>query len=612
MSCEAFSWSKTTTTKPYYLIHSKNVLKNHHHNNFMISYPITNNKNQRNEICHHSTNCFHRMYMLNSFRLSSIVLKSATNDVVDFHDDKQQPMYNNKMIEENNMTNDLPILKKSSRGGSGFKPLTSNDWAMNKFPAKEYCSKCGLCETSYIQNVTDACAFLHNNQLGMGQLNVLEKQVHGKSRNVHDMVWAGKGNNNNNLLSVEQISNKNDNSNKKNINVMIDRDSNIAEEGRFGVLFEPIQLVKGIQMDNSQWTGVVTSIAIAMLETKQVDAVICIANRDRNDQSSSWSTPEPIIAKTVQDVLRGRGVKPSLAPSLRILDELKNDKSIKRLLFCGVGCSVQALRVIEKDLQLQELYVLGTNCVDNSPSPNAAEKFIRKGLQLNTIDYPIIYGYEFMQDYRVHIKTEKDYIMKPYFTLPGTIAEESIAKSCLTCFDYTNALADVVIGYMGAPYNTQKQMNQSYQTITIRNERGYNMIQTAINAGRIQIGPIATGYGSNHEQLVLATVESDAIVQGMIDRTQIKQSGMPMWLGEIFSFLLRSIGPKGINFARYSIDYHILRNYLYILYHRKGNISDVNNNLPLFVSDIVQHYIQSNKQFSDLVTKIGSTTKKTK
>ena len=38
---------------------------------------------------------------------------------------------------------------------------------------------------------------------------------------------------------------------------------------------------------------------------------------------------------------------------------------IQRLLFIGVGCQVQALRSVEDDLGLEELYVLGTNCVDN-------------------------------------------------------------------------------------------------------------------------------------------------------------------------------------------------------------------------------------------------------
>ena len=42
-------------------------------------------------------------------------------------------------------------------------------------------------------------------------------------------------------------------------------------------------------------------------------------------------------------------------------------EDIKRLLFIGVGCQVQALRSVEEDLGLDELYVLGTNLCGITP-----------------------------------------------------------------------------------------------------------------------------------------------------------------------------------------------------------------------------------------------------
>ena len=123
-----------------------------------------------------------------------------------------------------------------------------------------------------------------------------------------------------------------------------------------------------------------------------------------------------------------------------------------------------------------------------------------------------------MQDFRVHIKTNDcSYITKPYFCLPGAIAKESIAPSCLACFDYTNALADVVVGYMAAPLDRNARMDESYQTISIRNSRGANMVQTAVQAYKLQLHEPATGTGS-HEALASATVQSDAIIQGLLKR----------------------------------------------------------------------------------------------
>lgn len=159
----------------------------------------------------------------------------------------------------------------------------------------------------------------------------------------------------------------------------------VADESRFGVMQQPMILARGKKVPNAQWTGCVTGIAVSMLEANMVDAVVCISGEDGPD---GWCNPKPILARSVEDVLRGRGVKPALAPSLNVLDQLKENPDIHRLLFCGVGCAVQgkhtndnsassiwinivifqlmvkiiaAFRAIEKYLGLEEVYVLGTN-----------------------------------------------------------------------------------------------------------------------------------------------------------------------------------------------------------------------------------------------------------
>jgi coenzyme F420-reducing hydrogenase beta subunit len=455
------------------------------------------------------------------------------------------------------------------------KPIDPAGWP-HKFPAKEHCSKCGLCETTFVSEVKDACAFLES---GMSKIDDLEVKVHGRRRQEDSMVWS---------------SNKQNQKEKGN--------TNIAEEARFGVLYEPVRVAQG-NMKDAQWTGVVTGIARSMLESGQVDAVVCIANINSDDEggdSNSWAAPEPILARTVEDVLRGRGVKPALAPSLRVLDEIQNDASIRRLLFCGVGCAVQAFRAVQDQLNLDEVYVLGTNCADNSPTPVAAERFLRDGVQ---VDVPpeTVKGYEFMQDFNVHVKTDDGgYIRRPYFSLPGTIAEQSIAKSCLACFDYTNALADVVVGYMGAPLAAGARMDESFQTLTVRNERGAGMVHTAVEAGHLQLGDVAVGKGG-HEQLAAATVQGDTLVMAMTGR-DVPESGMPVWMGKILAFAISNVGPTGISFARYSIDYHILRNYLHVL--DEWGEERANATLPKYAKDIVDHYLGSEPTFEKLRTQI--------
>jgi coenzyme F420-reducing hydrogenase beta subunit len=461
----------------------------------------------------------------------------------------------------------------ASKSKSTPKPISSNDWP-DRFPAKEHCSKCGLCETTFVQHVETSCAFLGE---GMGRIDSLEQEIHGKSRLSNTSGAEGQD-----------------------------------LETRFGVMHEdyPIMLVKGTQQ-KAQWTGAVTSIAIAMLENNMIDAVVCIASADDSDRDTRSDDsqlamptlePQPIIAKTVDDILRGRGVKPSLAPSLRVLDDIKNDPSIKKLLFCGVGCAVQAFRSsdVQEKLGLERVYVLGTNCADNSPTSNATRDFISSGLNVDERELSSVRGYEFMQDFQVHVKKTIDdvdtYEKIPYFSLPGKIARSSIASSCLSCFDYTNALADVVVGYMGAPLDDNGEMDSALQTLTVRNDSGREMIEAATRSGLLSLHGEALGNGP-WQEFAVQTVASDGIVAAMVGK-EPKEDGMPRFLGKIMAKIIKEIGPKGLNFASYSIDYHILRNYLYTIDQWGERRAEVS--MPQYSKNIVKEYLDKSKSFSAL------------
>jgi coenzyme F420-reducing hydrogenase beta subunit len=168
-------------------------------------------------------------------------------------------------------------------------------------------------------------------------------------------------------------------------------------------------------------------------------------------------------------------------------------------------------------------------------------------------------------------------------------------------------LADVVVGYMGAPLEPNARMDASYQTLTIRNERGGRMVQTAVDSSRLRIGEQTSGTGS-HEKMASATVGSDSIVMAMVGK-DVKENGMPLWLGEIMAFAMKNIGPKGVNFARYSIDYHILRNYLHVLDQWGEERAKIA--LPQYARDIVNHYLESDKVMGGLSSQVGSKKKQT-
>jgi len=371
------------------------------------------------------------------------------------------------------------------------------------YPAKELCSHCGLCDTYYIRHVKDACAFIGD---GMSRSEKLEHQVHGRTRNLDDL-----------------------------------------DDLHFGVHEEMMYARNTPAVEGAQWTGIVTQIALNMLESGAVDAVVCVQSAD-----GDRFEPKPLVARSAADILAARGVKPTLSPNLNVLATVEA-LDVKKLLFIGVGCQVQALRSVEPYLGLDKLYVLGTNCVDNGP---------REGLQafLNAAssDPDTVLHYEFMQDYKVHIKHMDGSFEKiPYFSLPSGELNEVIGKSCYSCFDYVNSLADMVVGYMGVPYmNTDMTSHPQY--VTVRNERGRELLDSVRD--RLVITP--TSSSGDRKPFVEQTAIAD-------DESKLGRAPkpLPIWIGNILASILTKLGPKGLEFGRYSIEYHILRNYLFVSRH---------------------------------------------
>ena len=88
--------------------------------------------------------------------------------------------------------------------------------------------------------------------------------------------------------------------------------------------------------------------------------------------------PKPVLCRAPADVLQGRRVKPSLCPSLEVLDEVaaatrSADAPLRRRLRRAAlralgGASPEAALGLEKD----GLLVMGTHRADNSPMPEAA------------------------------------------------------------------------------------------------------------------------------------------------------------------------------------------------------------------------------------------------
>jgi 3,8-divinyl protochlorophyllide a 8-vinyl-reductase (ferredoxin) len=374
-------------------------------------------------------------------------------------------------------------------------------------PAKELCSECGLCDTYYIHYVKEACAFINQ------QIPALEEQTHGRSR---------------------------------------DLDS--PDDVYFGVHQSMMAARKTEPIEGAQWTGIVSSIAIEMLNRGMVEGVVCVQNT-KEDRFG----PMPVIARTPADILAARVNKPTLSPNLSVLEQIEQS-GMKRLLVIGVGCQIQALRAVEQKLGLEKLYVLGTPCVDN-----VTRAGLQKFLDTTSRSPDTVVYYEFMQDFKVHFKHEDGSTETvPFFGLKTNQLKDVFAPSCMSCFDYVNSLADLVVGYMGAPFG--------WQWTVVRNDTGQEMLDLV--ADQLETQPV-TSVGDRHQAVQRSIPAYD------------KGVTLPMWAAKLMGVVIERIGPKGLEYARFSIDSHFTRNYLYV----KRNYPDkLEAHVPAFAKKIVSQY----------------------
>ncbi len=374
-------------------------------------------------------------------------------------------------------------------------------------PAKELCSECGLCDTYYIHYVKEACAFINQ------QVAELETQTHGRSR-----------------------------------------DLNKEDDWYFGVHQDMMAARKHQPIPGAQWTGIVSTIACEMLNQGKVEGVVCVQNT-----SEDRFQPMPIIARTPEEILAARVNKPTLSPNLSVLEEIEKS-GLKRLLVIGVGCQIQALRAVEKQLGLEKLYVLGTPCVDN-----VTRAGLQKFLETTSKSPDTVVHYEFMQDFRVHFKHEDGSIEKvPFFGLKTNQLKDVFAPSCMSCFDYVNSLADLVVGYMGAPFG--------WQWIVVRNETGKEMLDLVMD--------------QLDTQPVMSQGERKQAVQQSIPAYD-KGVTLPMWAAKLMGVVIEKIGPKGLEYARFSIDSHFTRNYLFL---KRNYAKKLEAHVPEYAKRIVGQY----------------------
>jgi coenzyme F420 hydrogenase subunit beta len=196
---------------------------------------------------------------------------------------------------------------------------------------------------------------------------------------------------------------------------------------------------------------------------------------------------------------------------------------------------------------------------------NVTRQGLQTFLETTSRSPATVVHYEFMQDFRVHFRhSDGEQETVPFFGLDTPRLKEVFAPSCLSCFDYVNASADLVVGYMGAPFR--------WQWLLVRNDRGQRLLDLL--------------EAELHTQPQLSSGNRAQAVQGGIEAYD-RALRLPRWLAELVGLMVQRFGPKGLEYARFSIDSHFTRNALWLRRHHPEKVA---SHLPAFAQKIVSRY----------------------
>ena len=380
-------------------------------------------------------------------------------------------------------------------------------------PERELCTDCGISRSSDPKRCGRACQFIDP------QYETLEREIHGQTR------------------LLEQ-----------------------SDQLFFGVYRTMYRASMQDPKAGAQWTGITTTIAERLLENQLVDAVLTMAP----DPADSWR-PMPVLITNSKDMEQARGMRMGYAPLLALLDVAK-EKGYKRLAVIGIPCQVYALRALEKELQLEKLYVIGTPCSDNTTTENFHEFLNLIDTKPDTITY-----LEFRADYRVEIRyTNGEKRTIPFLMLPlSKLRPDFFPLTCRTCVDYTNALSDITVGYMGGT---------GEQWLIVRNQQGEDLLSLLGDDVKLS-NPESSGNRVGPVKGFLKNVE---LAAGGLPLRQ-----MPNWLRPIVGWLMPKIGPKGLEFARARVEMKAIETVLHL---RRELPKKMKNMVPEHVWKIAKPY----------------------
>jgi coenzyme F420 hydrogenase subunit beta len=312
--------------------------------------------------------------------------------------------------------------------------------------------------------------------------------------------------------------------------------------------------------EGAQWTGLTTRLAERLLDTGAVTAVLTMAP----DPADRWR-PVPVIVTRAEGMAACRGMRMGFAPLLALLGPARA-AGHTRIALIGIPCQVHALRQIEAGLGFENITVIGTPCSDNTTTENFHRFLALLDDKPESISY-----LEFRADFRVEIRHDDGRVRTiPFLMLPiSQLPADFFPLTCRTCVDYTNALADITVGYMAG---------QGEQWLIVRNARGQALLD--LLGEEVALAPP----GSAGKRA--------AAVRGFIANTERAAGGLPLrriprFLRPLVAWLQPRTGPRGLEFARTRLEMKAAETVLHL---RAAMPKRMKNMIPAHVWALVARY----------------------
>ena len=338
------------------------------------------------------------------------------------------------------------------------------------------------------------------------------------------------------------------------------RDPQKTDELHFGSFHRMTCARLGTALPGAQWTGITTRLGERLLETGVVDAVLTMAP----DPEDRWR-PMPVIVTKAEGMAKVRGMRMGYAPLLALLEPARA-VGHKRIAVIGIPCQVHALRGIEATLGFERIYVIGTPCSDNTTTARFHEFLELLDGEPDRITY-----LEFRADYHVELRFDDGRTRAiPFLQLPlSDLGPDFFPLTCRTCVDYTNALADVTVGYMAG---------QGDQWLIIRNERGEELV--AMLGDELVTEPLGTAG------------KRMGAVKGFIANVERAAGGLPLrrmpnWVRPIVGWLMPRFGPRGLEFARARLEMKAAETVLHL---RREHPRRIKNMVPSHIWALLEPY----------------------